>query len=159
MKVAQLMKQNVKTCHAQDTLKTAAEIMWDYDCGCVPVVDVEGHVIGIVTDRDICMAAYTQGRSLGALQVKDCMSKTVCACQPQDTLADAERMMQANQVHRLPVIDAGSRLVGIISLNDLAQEAGHQAAAKKREIMLAEVGETLGAVCRPRGAQGITVTA
>jgi CBS-domain-containing membrane protein len=157
MKVAQVMKQQVKTCHAQETLNTAAQIMWDHDCGSVPVVDSDGRVIGMITDRDICMAAYTHGGPLRALQVKDAMSKNVCACQPQDGLADAERIMRANQVHRLPVIDAGNRLVGILSLNDLAEEAGHEVGAKKREITFAEIGETLEAVCKPRGSRAIAV--
>ncbi len=159
MRVEQVMKQLVKTCRAEDTLNTAAQIMWDHDCGCVPVVDGDGHVIGMLTDRDICMAAYTQGGPLRALQVKNAMSRTVCACHPQDAIADAERVMRANQVHRLPVIDSANRLVGIVSLNDLAQEAGHEVAAKKREITLAEIGATLEAVCQPRGPRAIAVAA
>jgi CBS domain-containing protein len=159
MKVEQLMRQQVRTCHAKDTLNTAAQIMWDHDCGSVPVVDGEDHVIGMITDRDICMAAYTQGGSLRALQVKDAMSKTVSACQPKDTLADAERMMRANQVHRLPVLDAGARLAGILSLNDLAQEAGNEMGAKKPEIAFADVGETLGAICKHRASRAIAVAA
>lgn len=159
MKVDQLMRQQVRTCHAKDSLNTAAQIMWDHDCGSVPVVDGEGHVIGMITDRDICMAAYTQGGPLRALRVKDAMSKTVCACQPNDTLADAERIMRANQVHRLPVLDAGARLVGLLSLNDLAQEAGHEMGAKKPEITFADVGETLEAVCKQRPSRAIAVAA
>lgn len=159
MKVEQLMKQQVRTCHAQDTLSTAAQIMWDHDCGCVPVVNGDGRVIGIITDRDICMAAYTQGGALRALQVQDAMSKTVSVCKAQDTLADAERMMRANQVHRLPVVDAANRLVGILSLNDLAREAGHESSAKKHEVGFAEIGQTLEAVCRPRGPRTIAVAA
>jgi CBS domain-containing protein len=159
MKVEQVMRQQAKTCHAQDTLNTAAQIMWDHDCGCVPVVDGDGCVVGMITDRDICMAAYTQGGPFCALQVQDAMSKTVCACHPQDTVVDAERIMRANQVHRLPVIDGGGHLVGILSLNDLAQEAAREMAARKREITFAEVGETLGAVCHPRRSGTIAVAA
>jgi CBS domain-containing protein len=153
------MKQQVKTCHAQDTLNTAAQIMWDHDCGCVPVVDGDAHVMGMITDRDICMASYTKGGPLRALQVKDAMSKTVCTCQPQDALADAERIMRTNRVHRLPVVDAGNRLVGILSLNDLAQEAGLEVGAKKQEVNFAEIGETLEAICKPRGSRTIAVAA
>ena len=159
MKVAQVMRQEVKTCHLQDTLNTAAEAMWDHDCGCVPVVDTEGHVIGMITDRDVCMAAYTQGRPLRALRVQDAMSKTVWACRAEDTVADAERIMRANQVHRLPVVDAGDRLIGILSLNDLAQEAGDEVGAKKREITFVEIGETLEAICKPRAPRTMAAAA
>jgi CBS domain-containing protein len=159
MKVEQVMKEQVATCQAHDTLNTAAQLMWDHDCGCVPVVDGDAHVIGMITDRDICMASYTRGAPLRALRVQDAMSKTVCACRPQDALADAERMMRANQVHRLPVVDAGGRIVGILSLNDLAHEAGRAAGTRKPAITFADVGETLGAVCKPRTARTIDVAA
>jgi len=159
MKIAEMMKQEVKTCRAQDTLNAAAQVMWDHDCGCVPVVDAEGHVIGMITDRDICMAAYTQGKPLWEILVEKVMSKDVCACRAEDKVADAEKMMRANQVHRLPVIDAGGHLAGILSLNDIAEEARREATAKKRDVTFAEIGETLEAVCRPRSSRSIEVAA
>jgi CBS domain-containing protein len=159
MKVAQVMRQGVKSCHAQDTLNTAAQIMWDHDCGCVPVVDDEAHVVGMITDRDICMAAYTQGRVLSEIEVENAMSKPVCACGPEQSVADAERMMRSSQVHRLPVIDSGGRLVGILSLNDIAEEARRESPERKREVTFASVGETLEAICRPRGTRTIAVAA
>jgi len=159
MKVAQVMKQRVKTCRPQDTLNTAAEIMWDHDCGCVPVVDTEGHVVGMITDRDVCMAAYTKGEPLRTLRIQDAMSKTVSTCRADDTVANAERMMRASHVHRLPVVDAADHLVGILSLNDLAQEAQLEVAARKREVTFAEVGETLEAVCKPRHPRVIAAAA
>jgi CBS domain-containing protein len=159
MKVEQVMQCDVKTCRADDTLNTAAQLMWNHDCGCVPVVDGDGHVVGMLTDRDICMAAYTRGMPLDGVQVQDAMSRRVSACQPQDALADAERMMRDNQVHRLPVIDAGGHIVGIVSLNDLAQEAGRETMTKKRAITFGEVGETLAAVRRPRSPHSVNVAA
>jgi CBS-domain-containing membrane protein len=105
----------------------------------------------MITDRDICMAAHFQGGPLHALKVKDAMSKSVLACKPSDTIADAESTMRSNQVRRLPVVDEENRVVGILSLNDIAVEAAIEAGAKKREVKLNEVGRTLGDVCRPRG--------
>jgi CBS domain-containing protein len=61
MKVSQIMEGAVKSCSRSESLNTAAKLMWDYDCGCVPVVNEQGEVLGLITDRDICMAAYTQG--------------------------------------------------------------------------------------------------
>ena len=70
MKVEQVMNRNVKTCRSSDSLDRAAQLMWENDCGCVPIVDDEGRGVGMVTDRDVCMAAYTQGGPLTHLRVE-----------------------------------------------------------------------------------------
>ena len=150
MKIEQLMKRPVRTCQREDSLDGVAQVMWEGDCGCVPVVDGDGRLLAMITDRDICMAAHFQGRPLDALKVKNAMSAIAFACKPEDKIADAERIMRSNQVRRLPVVDDDDRVVGIVSLNDLALEAGVEAAAKKREVTLTEVGRTLEAVCRHR---------
>ena len=61
MKVKDLMTTDVKCCAEYNTLNTAAQMMWDYDIGCIPVIDKDGRAIGMLTDRDICMSAYIQG--------------------------------------------------------------------------------------------------
>ena len=147
-KVRALMSQDVRTCRPSDSLHFAARLMWDHDCGCVPVVD-QNLVIGMLTDRDICMAAYMQGRSLPELTVGGAMSKHVYSCDPDDLLSAAERMMAAHRVRRLPVIEKGGRLVGILSLSDLAQEATHASRQNGRDVTRAEIGKTLIAICSP----------
>ena len=77
MQVRQLMNQPAVTCSPRDTLHRAAGLMWEHDCGALPVVDDNGHIAGMITDRDICMAAYTQGRPLHAVPVNEIMSRTV----------------------------------------------------------------------------------
>ena len=77
MKVEQLMSRDVKTCQATEMLNRAAQLMWENDCGCVPVVDEDGRAVGMITDRDVCMAAYTQGRLLDALPVASAMDSIV----------------------------------------------------------------------------------
>ena len=77
----------------------------------------------MLTDRDICMAAYTQGRPLGEMQVSSAMSRQLFSCRPEDSLAKAEEIMRTNRIRRLPVIDADRHLVGILSLDDIAREA------------------------------------
>lgn len=146
MKVEQLMKRPVRTCQSEDSLDWVAEVMWEADCGCLPVVDGEERLVAVVTDRDICMAAHFQGGPLYALKVRGAMSKQVFACHPQDAIADAENIMRSNQIRRLPVVDEENRVVGILSLNDLALEAS--ASAKKREVTLTDVGRILQDVCR-----------
>ena len=118
MNVQDVMTRTVATCRPRDTLNVAAKLMWDCDCGCVPVLDDDDRVCGMITDRDICMAAYTQGRPLQEIEVHTAMSPQLYACGPTDTLDDVQRLMQERRVRRIPVTDGG-RLVGVLSLSDL----------------------------------------
>jgi len=150
MKVEQLMQRSVQTCRPDDTLARAVQLMWDHDCGAVVVVDEHGHAAGMITDRDACMAAYTQGQPLGALAVASAMARTVQTCRPKDTLVDAAHLMQAAQVRRLPVVADGGAVVGILTLNDLAREAARELGKKQPKVAAADVAGTLAAVCAPR---------
>jgi len=150
MKVEQLMQRSVQTCRADETLERAAQLMWDHDCGSVPIVDEGGHALGMITDRDVCMAAYTQGKPLAALAVSTAMSRTVECCRPADTVSEAARIMQAAQVRRLPVVADGNLVIGILSLNDIAREAVREATKKSPTITARDVAGTLAAVCAPR---------
>jgi CBS domain-containing protein len=146
MLVRELMSQPAHTVRTQDSLATAARLLWDHDCGILPVVDREGCLGATITDRDICMAAYTRGRPLAELQVADSMSKTVVTCRADEELDDAARRMIAHQIRRLPVVDAGGRPCGVLSLNDLAL------AAERNPVLGQKVLQVLGAVCRHRTA-------
>lgn len=123
MKVDQIMNRDVKACYPQDPLNKAAQIMWEEPCGAVPVVDELSRPIGFLTDRDICMAAYTQGKPLQELRVETAMAKKVVACRADDDLAAAAELMRQHRTRRLPVIDRDGVLVGLLSLDDLACEA------------------------------------
>jgi CBS-domain-containing membrane protein len=123
MKVEQNMNRGVKTCGPQDSLNRAAQIMWEEACGAVPVVDEQSRPIGFLTDRDICMAAYTQGKRLDALRVEKAMARKVVSCGVEDDLGSAAQLMRQNRTRRLPVIDQNGALVGLLSLDDLACEA------------------------------------
>ncbi len=158
MNVGELMTRGVRSCHADDTLNSAAQIMWENDCGCVPVVDEEHRVVGILTDRDVCMAAYTQGGPLGALHVGSAMSKEVFSCTTADTLAAAEEAMRTHRVRRLPVVDGRGHLVGIISLNDIARAAARRRRARN-DVTPNEIGLTLAAICAPHPQPSAAATA
>ncbi len=123
MKVGQIMNRHVKVCHPQDSLNKAAQIMWEERCGAVPVVDEDSRPVGFLTDRDICMGAYTQGQPLAALRVEGAMARKVVACKADDDLSSAAELMRLNRTRRLPVIDPDGTLVGLLSLDDLACEA------------------------------------
>ena len=150
MTVDALMTRDAKSCRPEDGLDVPARIMWDNDCGCVPVVDHDYRVVGVITDRDICMATYTRGAPPKALRVSSAMSRSVHACRPEDTVVVAEKIMRMHQVRRLPVTTAGGRLVGIVSINDLAQEAVREHAPPTREVSPEGLAETLAAICEPR---------
>ena len=148
MKVNEVMVEEVKLCGPNDTLNRAAQIMWENDCGSVLVVDDESRAIGILTDRDICMAAYTRGATLGAVSVSSVMSRELFACRPSDDLATAQRVMREHRVLRLPVTDVEAKLAGIVSLIDIARAMGinHSGVGK------AKVADTLVAICTPYGS-------
>jgi CBS domain-containing protein len=124
--VEQIMSRAVATCRPDDRLDVAARIMWEHDCGVVPVTVFEDggeRVVGMLTDRDVCMGAYTQGRALRDIPVSVAMSHGAHACRPKDTIRSALHVMAAEQLHRLPVIDGTSRrLVGLLSFADVARE-------------------------------------
>lgn len=158
MKVAKIMTRDVKTCAPQDSLNVAAKIMWDNDCGCVPVVNGNERVVGVLTDRDICMAAYTQGEPLHRLRAESAMSQTVVSCGPEDDLATAEKLMRDNKVHRLPVCNSDGRITGIMSLSDIAREADRERfGAETKQIRSAELAEVLGAISQPHSHVGTPV--
>jgi CBS domain-containing protein len=148
MKIRQLMTSNVYTCRPDDTLTDAARIMWDKDCGALPVVDSENRVLAMITDRDICMAAYTQGVPLHAARVSTAMSRLLVTCSPETSHADLERLLREKQLRRVPVVDDTGRLIGIVTIGDLAHHA--QGGALKRALAQPAVAKTLAIITQPR---------
>jgi CBS domain-containing protein len=126
--------------------------MWEADIGCVPVVDGDGGVIGMLTDRDICMAAYTQGRPLADIPVASAMSKQVYSCRPSDAVAVALKVMETTQVHRLPVVDQHDQLVGLLSLADIAREAQREHGIKPANVTDRAVAEAIEAISASRSS-------
>jgi CBS domain-containing protein len=126
LRVERLMTSKPAACGPGATLADAARIMWEDDCGCVPVVDGEGHLIGIVTDRDIAVACATRDRSPSQLGVVDVMSgqDAIVSCRPGDEAHTALALMAQHRVRRIPVTSEDGMLVGLLSLNDLILEAG-----------------------------------
>ncbi|HEY3255833.1 MAG TPA: CBS domain-containing protein [Polyangiaceae bacterium] len=123
MRIEDLMTHTVHTCFAHDTLEQVAHEMWDCDTGCLIVIDDYRRPIGVITDRDIAMAAYTQGVPLRKLQASAAMSTEVITCYPGTTVRELEVKMQEAQIRRVPVIDTAGILIGIVTLADLAHAA------------------------------------
>ena len=144
--VHQVMTRKPRVCAPSDTLQQAAAIMWDTDCGCVPIVDGQSRPIAMITDRDICMGAYTQGRSLPELPVSSAASRKIVSLRENEPLEVAEALMQKHRIRRLCIVDADGRLVGILSIGDLARHEGLDGNA-------AAIARTLAAVSVPTSRQ------
>lgn len=149
MKVKSIMTRDVATCGIDDTLPAAARIMWEQDCGVVPVVDKHRRLVGVVTDRDLCMSALLSNKPIERLRVGDAMSDESYDCHPDDSDRAVHAEMRERQLRRLPVVDDDGVLVGVVTLTDLATEAfsGRSAAAMKRQR---DVGRTYAAISTPR---------
>jgi CBS domain-containing protein len=119
--VGAIMTHRVKSCVADDTLSRVAQIMWDERCGVVPVVDDVDRPVAMVTDRDVAMAAYIQGQPLDAIAVRSAMSKSLFSVHVAQSIWSAEGIMRRQGVRRLPVVDDQRRLVGVVSIDDIAR--------------------------------------
>ncbi len=148
MRIRDLMSNEVQTCSPDNTLAEAAQIMWEHDRGCLPVLDDEAHVIGMITDRDICMAAFTRGQAPHECRVSDAMSHTVYSCSENDRVADVEELMQDRQLRRVPVVGDWGQLVGMLTLADLARFA--QSKARRLAFGATGLVKTLASVTEPR---------
>ena len=149
MRIREIMSHPVVTCPPGSTLDSVARLMWEFDCGIVPIVGDDGRLSGVITDRDICMAAYTQGKPLSTIPVTSAMAAQVFSCHTDDTVETAERVMRDNQIRRIPVLDQENRPVGILAMSDIARVAAHA----KRSGVDRELVQTLAAVCTPRTAR------
>jgi CBS domain-containing protein len=155
MRVAQLMTKEVRFCHPSSSLHEAARLMWEGDCGFVPVTEEGGtRVVGVITDRDVCMAAYTRGQSLQSQSVRDAMARQVRSCRSDATVEQAEAIMREAQVRRLPVVDGAGQLIGVLSLSDLAREAARERGERRQDVRAADVGETLATISQARQLPG-----
>jgi len=119
MKVQNVMTTNVATCSPDTNLAAAACLLWEHDCGPLPVINHEGKVVGMVTDRDICMAVATKNRLASEIPVREVMTGAVHTCHPNNDVKSAIKTMQDEKVLRLPAVDDDGRLQGIISMNDI----------------------------------------
>ena len=141
-----IMNESPATCSPTDTLRRAAEIFWNADCGLAPVVDGDGRLVGVLTDRDICMTAYFRELPIAAIDVGSTMSKTLTTAKPDDTIETVLRLMADKQRRRIPIVE-NERLVGIISLADIARHVKSLESASASRML----AHTLSAISEKRG--------
>ena len=144
MKATEVITREVWTCRPEQTAADAARVMWDRDCGVVPVVDGEGRLRGIVTDRDLLMAAQIQGKDPAHLPLSSLVPGPVVTCRENDPVKSVLDTMASRQIRRVPIVDRDERLVGIVSINDLALHALGD------EDHMTYVAKTLAAIGRHR---------
>src|SRR5262245_9126001 len=147
MKAEDIMTRKVQTCRPETSLAEAAAIMWEYDCGAMPVVDDSNRVMGMITDRDIAIAAATKGRRATEITVGEVMTGNVYACAMDEDVKSALRTMRRERVRRLPVIGGDGRLAGILSLNDIVLHAEEGKGRQVPDISYDDVVSTFKAVC------------
>jgi CBS-domain-containing membrane protein len=147
MKIEEIMTKSVATCRTQETLSVAAQKMWEHDCGVLPIVGDDGRLVGIITDRDICMSAWSKGRLLDALRVEEAMAKQVFSATPDQDINAAEKLMAEKQVRRLPIVDADNKPIGILSMNDIAREVTPPHGIGDG---ISGAMQALAAICEPR---------
>lgn len=147
-KVMDLMTPRVISVRDGDALSVAAQVMWQQDCGIVPVLAEDGaRVVGVLTDRDICMATWSRNLPPSAISCKDAMSTDPTCCSPHDSVAEAETLMRSHQVRRLPVVNAQAELVGILSIADITRAADLSALMQSQlDVPIEQVVATLATI-------------
>jgi CBS-domain-containing membrane protein len=123
MRVRDIMTRDVVSCRKETDIGTAARLMLKGGFGTLPVIDARHKLAGIITDRDIAMAAATRQRNASHIAVEEAMSEDVRSCFEEDDLRAALKQMEEGRVRRLPVLGASGQLAGILSIDDIMQRA------------------------------------
>ena len=143
MKVFEVMTIDAGFCYLEDNLTKAAQIMWERDCGIVPVVDAEKKVIGVITDRDICIAAATRNRPPLCIKAGEMYFRPLKTCAMEDDVKDVLRRMRKYKIKRLCVTNQDKELLGVISITDILLKAGEKKSVRKL------IFSTLSAIAKP----------
>ena len=139
MKVKDCMCQNVCCVKPETKITEVAKLMNDNHIGCIPVCDNNNCICGILTDRDILLRTIACNKDVNTATASEIMSTNVCTCKEDDEMTNAESKMSQNQIRRLPVCDQNNKVVGILTLGNLAQN--------ERELGVQEVCTTIEGIC------------
>ncbi len=143
MKIRAVMTKSVRFIAPRTSLSEAGAIMKENDCGTLPVVDDEGRVAGILTDRDICLALTGRDRRASEVHAAEVMSPKVFSCGPDEDIQSALATMRNKQVRRLPVVGDDGKLEGILSMDDIVLQASPELPTTPPGVTS---GEALGAL-------------
>ena len=145
MKVKELMTPDAKAIWLTQSLADAAKQMWENDCGVLPIIKDGQKVVGMITDRDICMATAMRDKNPSSISVEEVMNTTVYAAEPEEDVEQALQTMREHQIRRLPVLNLEGELQGIVSMNDIVLKA--KGNGKKPRIDYGDVVKTYQAIC------------
>lgn len=147
MKVKEIMTASPNVCDLNQSLAEAAKTMWDADCGVLPVLKDGKEVVGLITDRDICMALAMRNCNPTAISAEQVITGDVYSVAPDDELQKAFELMQEHRVRRLPVINPEGELEGMLSMNDIVLKAKRKNNGKTPEIRYSDIVDTYKAIC------------
>jgi CBS domain-containing protein len=147
VKVRDLMTKTAVSCPAGISLAAAGALMWQHDCGSLPIVDDSGTVIGMITDRDICIAVSTRDVPSSQIMASEVVTRPPSVCSPDDDVRSALRLMAKERIRRLPVVGDKGILTGILSFNDIVLRA-EKSNVRKHDISYDDVVLAFQAICR-----------
>ena len=155
MKVKDAMMRTPAFCKEEANAGEAVELMWNRNCGLLPVVNEEEKVVGVVTDRDLCIALGTRKVLAGELKLSGITSRRVFSCSADEEIHFALATMAREKVRRLVVLDKEGRLEGILSMDDIVRHATEASPGRFAELSYADVVLTLQHVFEMRVPQGV----
>lgn len=139
MKVKDCMTTNVCCCKPDSNIADVAKEMQTNHVGCIPVCDNENKVVGLITDRDITLRCTACDKDAKQVKISEVMTCNTCCCSPETDIEEANKLMSDLQIRRIPVCDAQNKIVGILTLGDLA--------SNDKQIGTDKVCNTLECIC------------
>lgn len=152
MRAKDIMITKVQACTMNDRAADAIQIMGKYNCGFVPIIlDHNSWVLeGVVTDRDLVLYLGKQDKRPSEVTLEECFTRSPISIRKDASLLEIAWLMEENQIHRIPVVDENHKLLGVISVKDLAEEASKERGASHREITEREIGEIIESIAITR---------
>lgn len=139
MKIKECMNNNVYCLKPDNTVQDCAKLMNENHVGCVPICDNQNNLVGLVTDRDVILRSIACGKDVCTTPLSEIMTTKICCCNSDVEIKEAEDLMCKNQIRRLPIVDDNNKVIGILTLGDLA---------KNDNINTNEVSETFETICK-----------
>jgi CBS domain-containing protein len=140
------MTKTVASCRSDANLAEAAALMWEHNCGLLPVIGDQGKVTGVITDRDICVALGTRNQLPSETKVGEVAQRAAVLCNAEDEVRSVLKVMAAERIRRLPVVDREGVLVGVLSLDDVTLCARHHDDTDRPPVSFEDVMNTLRAI-------------
>ena len=146
MKVKDVMTPDAQAIWLTESLADAANQMWQHNCGALPIIKDGRKVVGMITDRDICMAAAMRDRNPSSISVEEVMNRVVYTAEPEQNVEEALQTMREHKIRRLPVLNLEGELAGILSMNDIVRHA-EKTNGEEDGIEYSQVVQTYQSIC------------